>query len=60
MVYIENLEVWKKEKKEWNGPKKVWNGWYRGIFIWKPMQTLYILLALNRAVFMAQIENFEV
>ena len=31
--------------KVWKRPKEVWNRWYRGIFIWKPTQTLYILVA---------------
>ena len=47
-------------KKGVKSPNKEWNRWYRGIFRWKPMQTLYILVALNQAVFMVKIENFEV
>ena len=38
----------------------MWNRWFRGIFIRKPMQFLYILVAVYYSVFMVQIENFEV
>ena len=44
MVYIENLEVW---KKVWNDPKKVWNGWYRGIFNLNQCKCLQNYIILN-------------
>ena len=48
------------KKKVWNGPKKVWKRWYRGIFTWKHMQTLYSCVALIQVVVMVQIGNLEV
>ena len=57
MVYIGNLEVW---KKVWKCLKKVWNGLYRGIFNTKPIYTLYILVAFNQEVFRVYMTNLEV
>ena len=52
MVQMKNLLG---VKNVWNCPIKVWNRWYIGIFNTKPIQTIYIPVALKYADYMVQI-----
>ena len=45
MVQMKNELVVRKDVRL---PKKGWNHWYRGIFNTKPIQTIYILVALKK------------